>query len=167
MVAGGFRVLQKGMYLPCTSRPPSNADTWLATARRFPPLARKAALVFFWGPMERSVRVEGTVTKVSEEATAAYFRSRPRDSQIGAWVSRQSSIVGSPGVLKAREEELIGRFEGLAFGVGTSLSQHASNSGRGGRDACTTGSSSPRPLAAPAPARVGGAGTARGSVLSA
>ena len=74
---------------------------------------RKAALVFFWGPMERSVRVEGTVAKVSEEATAAYFRSRPRESQIGAWVSRQSSVVGSPEVLKAREWELIERFKGL------------------------------------------------------
>ncbi|MCP9766828.1 pyridoxamine 5'-phosphate oxidase [Lacihabitans sp. LS3-19] len=54
-----------------------------------------AALTFFWDVLERQVRVEGEISKLSEEDSCEYFWSRPRASQIGAWVSHQSeTIVG-------------------------------------------------------------------------
>lgn len=54
-----------------------------------------AALVFWWAGLERQVRVEGTVEKVSEEESDTYFQSRPRSSQLGAWASPQSQVVES------------------------------------------------------------------------
>ncbi|MEB3311884.1 MAG: pyridoxamine 5'-phosphate oxidase [Snowella sp.] len=66
-----------------------------------------AALVFWWAGLERQVRVEGTVEKVSEEESDAYFQSRPRASQLGAWASPQSQVVASREVL----EERLARFE--------------------------------------------------------
>ena len=54
-----------------------------------------AALVFFWAELERQVRIEGTVTKVSPEISTAYFHSRPKGSQIGAMVSPQSQVINS------------------------------------------------------------------------
>ncbi|WP_169512906.1 pyridoxamine 5'-phosphate oxidase [Actinopolymorpha alba] len=53
----------------------------------------RAALVFPWHAMERQVRVSGTVTRVSREESAAYFAGRPRESQLGAWASQQSTVV--------------------------------------------------------------------------
>src|SRR6187200_1696245 len=55
----------------------------------------RAALVFFWPALERQVIVTGTVTRLPTDESAAYFRSRPRGSQVGAWASRQSSVVES------------------------------------------------------------------------
>jgi pyridoxamine 5'-phosphate oxidase len=52
-----------------------------------------AALVFFWKELERQVRIEGRVKKVSSEESDEYFSIRPRESQIGAWSSPQSSII--------------------------------------------------------------------------
>lgn len=52
-----------------------------------------ASVVFFWPTLARQVRVEGTVSKVPREVSEEYFRSRPRGSQIGAWVSKQSSPI--------------------------------------------------------------------------
>jgi pyridoxamine 5'-phosphate oxidase len=69
-----------------------------------------AALVFYWGDLERQVRVEGTVSKVSPEVSDAYFASRPRGSQLGAWASVQSSVVAGREVLEARWSELEQRF---------------------------------------------------------
>lgn len=69
-----------------------------------------AALTFWWPPQERSVRVEGAVARVAPEETAAYFRSRPRASRIGAWASRQSSVVTSAEALTERERALDARF---------------------------------------------------------
>src|ERR1051326_5169128 len=53
-----------------------------------------AALVFYWPQLERQVRVEGKVTKTSAEESEAYFKTRPRESQIGAWASPQSEGRG-------------------------------------------------------------------------
>lgn len=72
----------------------------------------RAALTFLWLPLERQVRIEGSVSRLGQEASAAYFQSRPRTSQIGAWVSRQSQSIASAGDLVQRERELTARFEG-------------------------------------------------------
>ena len=60
-----------------------------------------AALQFHWVELERVVRIEGTVEKVSEEESDAYFQSRPLDSRIGAWASPQSQVISGRGVLVA------------------------------------------------------------------
>jgi pyridoxamine 5'-phosphate oxidase len=52
-------------------------------------------LNFFWQAMSQQIRIEGTITKVSAEESDAYFAMRPRESQIGAWASAQSSILTS------------------------------------------------------------------------
>jgi pyridoxamine 5'-phosphate oxidase len=61
-----------------------------------------AALVFWWAGLERQVRVEGTVEKVSSEESDAYFQSRPKASQLGAWASPQSQVIESREVLEKR-----------------------------------------------------------------
>lgn len=53
----------------------------------------RAALVFWWAELERQVRVAGPVARVPRDEAAAYFASRPRGSQLGAWTSRQSSVL--------------------------------------------------------------------------
>jgi pyridoxamine 5'-phosphate oxidase len=58
-----------------------------------------AALQFFWPELERVVRVEGRVDKISAEESDSYYRSRPLDSRIGAWASPQSQIIASREVL--------------------------------------------------------------------
>jgi len=60
----------------------------------------RASLVLPWIGLERQVIAEGTLTKVSREESAAYFHSRPRASQLGAWVSQQSSIITGRAVLE-------------------------------------------------------------------
>jgi pyridoxamine 5'-phosphate oxidase len=65
-----------------------------------------AALVFYWPQFERQVRVEGKVTKTSAEESAAYFKTRPRESQIGAWASPQSEVISAREVLEQRAHEL-------------------------------------------------------------
>lgn len=72
----------------------------------------RASLVVPWVPLERQVVVAGAVEPVADDETAAYFRSRPRGSQIGAWVSRQSTVIASREVLERRERELEERFAG-------------------------------------------------------
>jgi pyridoxamine 5'-phosphate oxidase len=72
----------------------------------------KVALNFFWPSLERQVRVEGELQKLSEEESDAYFNSRPRESQIGAWVSPQSAIIDSREVLNERFREFADKFEG-------------------------------------------------------
>lgn len=61
-----------------------------------------AALTFMWRELERQVRIEGTVEKVSAEESEAYFRTRPLGSRIGAWASPQSSTLESRAWLEAR-----------------------------------------------------------------
>ena len=60
-----------------------------------------AALQFHWVELERVVRIEGLVEKVSDEESDAYFHSRPLDSRIGAWASPQSQVISGRGVLVA------------------------------------------------------------------
>ncbi len=72
----------------------------------------RVSLLFPWITMERQVIVEGTVTKVSSSETAEYFAIRPRESQIGAWVSHQSEEIPSREYLAAKLDELNARFKG-------------------------------------------------------
>ena len=65
-----------------------------------------AALVFYWSQFDRQVRVEGPVERVSTEESRAYFKTRPRESQIGAWASPQSNVIENREVLDARVAEL-------------------------------------------------------------
>jgi pyridoxamine 5'-phosphate oxidase len=60
-----------------------------------------AALQFHWVELERVVRIEGIVEKVSDEESDAYYQSRPMDSRIGAWASPQSQVIANRGVLVA------------------------------------------------------------------
>jgi pyridoxamine 5'-phosphate oxidase len=74
--------------------------------------SRKAALCFHWQPLEIQVRVEGAVATVSDDEADAYFASRPRGSQLGAWASQQSRPIPRPGELEDRLAEFERRFEG-------------------------------------------------------
>ncbi|MGC4059107.1 MAG: pyridoxamine 5'-phosphate oxidase [Chitinophagaceae bacterium] len=69
-----------------------------------------AALVFFWPELQRQVRVEGRVQKVSPDASDAYFRSRPEASRIGAWASPQSAEIPGREVIEQNEQQYSERF---------------------------------------------------------
>ncbi len=71
-----------------------------------------ACLVFLWQPLERQVRVEGLVIKLDRETSEAYFKIRPRASQIGAVASPQSQIVQNRAVLEAKFNEFETENEG-------------------------------------------------------
>jgi pyridoxamine 5'-phosphate oxidase len=70
----------------------------------------QAALLFFWPELERQIRIEGTVEKLSEEASDAYFHSRPLDSRIGAWASPQSQVISGRSILVAKAAEYALKF---------------------------------------------------------
>lgn len=69
-----------------------------------------AALVLHWAPLERQVCITGTVSRASRDEAEAYFRTRPRASQLGAWASRQSEVVESREELERQMAELEARF---------------------------------------------------------
>ncbi len=71
-----------------------------------------AALVFWWPPLERQVRVEGRVERVDAAEADAYYASRPRGSRLGAWASPQSTPIPDRDVLDARLAEATARFDG-------------------------------------------------------
>lgn len=66
----------------------------------------QAALVFYWAGLDRQVRVEGTVARVSAEESNAYFKTRPRESQLGALASPQSAVIENREVLESKVREL-------------------------------------------------------------
>ena len=72
----------------------------------------RACLLFHWVKLFRQIRIEGTVEPVSSETSDAYFNSRLRGSQIGAWASHQSHTLDSRNILEARVREAEERFSG-------------------------------------------------------
>lgn len=74
----------------------------------------KASLCFYWMPLERQVRIEGVVERVSDEQADAYFATRARDSQIGAWSSQQSRKLEKPNDLLQAISDNMANFEGVA-----------------------------------------------------
>ncbi|MDJ0687902.1 MAG: pyridoxamine 5'-phosphate oxidase [Xenococcaceae cyanobacterium MO_188.B32] len=71
----------------------------------------QAALVFWWAELERQVRVEGEVAKISDSESDEYFHSRPHGSQIGAWVSNQSETIESREVLDRKLAQLEAQYQ--------------------------------------------------------
>lgn len=72
----------------------------------------RAALCFYWAPLDVQIRVEGDVEPVSDEEADAYFASRARESQIGAWASAQSETLASMDQLRANVADVDKRFAG-------------------------------------------------------
>lgn len=70
------------------------------------------ALTFFWPSLERQVRIEGVLEKVSKEESEKYFHSRPKDSQVGAVVSPQSQEIPDRAFLEKKWEEMTAAYEG-------------------------------------------------------
>jgi len=70
------------------------------------------ALLFHWKSLRRQVRIEGPISQVSDATADAYFASRARDSQLGAWASDQSRLLDSRATFEARFAEVKARFEG-------------------------------------------------------
>lgn len=69
------------------------------------------ALVFNWLELHRQVRIEGKATKLSVETSTQYFQTRPKGSQIGAWVSPQSSVIESREILEKKQAELLSKYK--------------------------------------------------------
>ena len=72
----------------------------------------RACLLFFWPELERQIRITGGVSRVTREETARYFESRPRESQIGAWVSPQSRVIPHRRVLEENFDALLAQYDG-------------------------------------------------------
>jgi pyridoxamine 5'-phosphate oxidase len=72
----------------------------------------RGALLFYWHPLGRQVRIEGRVKPVADDESEEYFRTRPRGGQIAAWASQQSEPLESRAQLEARVSELEQEFEG-------------------------------------------------------
>jgi len=72
----------------------------------------QAALVFYWAPMHRQVRIDGRVERVPDREADEYFKSRPYDSRVSAWVARQSSIVPSRNFLEQEYYKVAQEFPG-------------------------------------------------------
>ncbi len=69
------------------------------------------ALLFFWVTLERQIIIEGKAKKISKAESLKYFSSRPHGSQLGAWVSQQSSIISSKSILLSKLEEIKRKFK--------------------------------------------------------
>ncbi len=68
--------------------------------------------MFYWPELQRQVRIEGTVERISPEESDQYWQTRPRDSQLGAWASAQSAVLPNRGVLEERFREVEKQYEG-------------------------------------------------------
>ena len=71
------------------------------------------ALTFFWPQLERQIRIEGSVLRQDKASSERYFQSRPRDSQLSAWASPQSTEVTSKSDLIALKANIVSKFEGV------------------------------------------------------
>lgn len=69
-----------------------------------------AALTFYWHTLNRQIRIEGRVEKVSVEESASYFQTRPRGSQLGAWASPQSQVLDSRATFEARLADVTAQY---------------------------------------------------------
>jgi pyridoxamine 5'-phosphate oxidase len=72
----------------------------------------KAALCFYWKSLQRQVHIEGTIAQVSDAESDAYFATRPRSSQIGAWASQQSRVLENRVMLEQRAHDFEKKYEG-------------------------------------------------------
>jgi pyridoxamine 5'-phosphate oxidase len=72
----------------------------------------RAALCFYWSALDRQVRISGRVTKTTREESESYFHTRPVDSQLGAWASRQSAVIEHRDVLEEKMRQLVREYEG-------------------------------------------------------
>jgi pyridoxamine 5'-phosphate oxidase len=72
----------------------------------------RAALTFFWQPVERQVRIEGSVARIGRDESDRYFRSRPIGARLGAWTSIQSSVLPDRDTLEAAYRATATRFDG-------------------------------------------------------
>ncbi len=70
----------------------------------------KAAALFAWLDLERQVKIEGSIEKISKTESLKYFLSRPKGSQIGAWVSHQSKVISSRSLLEQKFDEIRRKF---------------------------------------------------------
>lgn len=70
----------------------------------------QVSLLFFWQPLARQIRIDGVAEKLSAQANDAYFASRPRESQIGAWASNQSTVVSGRPFIEDRFAEMTRKF---------------------------------------------------------
>ena len=70
----------------------------------------KAAVLFPWLDLDRQVKIEGSIEKISSKESLKYFLSRPKGSQLGAWVSHQSEIISSRSLLEAKFNEIKNKF---------------------------------------------------------
>jgi pyridoxamine 5'-phosphate oxidase len=73
----------------------------------------QAALLFYWGELERQVRIEGAVARISPDESDAYFAKRPRGHRLSAWASPQSRVVADRAVLEAEMAEYDVKFDGV------------------------------------------------------
>lgn len=70
------------------------------------------SVLFFWPEAERQIRIEGKVSKISTETSKAYFVSRPRESQLGAWASAQSSIIQGRHSIEESYQQCLAQYDG-------------------------------------------------------
>ncbi|MGE0561929.1 MAG: pyridoxamine 5'-phosphate oxidase [Flavobacteriales bacterium] len=75
-------------------------------------VSNKIAVNFFWGELERQIRIEGKVERVSDKLSDTYFATRPRESQLGAWASNQSETINSREELEKQVQYFTDKFRG-------------------------------------------------------